>query len=160
MLRKRAQAWGFDLIIATMIFIAGMVIFYLYSLNFADQSEEIINSLNYDGEIIGDMLLSEGFPKNWTESNVVTIGIMSNNKVNETKLERFYNLAISDYPKTRGLFNTRYEYYIILPENISVGGVQVHGIGNEPSGQANLVKINRIVIYNDKPTTFKIEVWQ
>ena len=100
-IKKRAQAWGFDLIIATTIFVAGIVVFYLYSLNFADQSEEIINSLNYDGEIIGDMLLSEGFPKNWTESNVVTIGITSKNKLNQTKMENFYNLAANDYSKTK-----------------------------------------------------------
>ena len=42
MTSKKAQAWGFDMMIASMIFISGIIIFYVYSLNYPKESQETL----------------------------------------------------------------------------------------------------------------------
>ena len=158
---KKAQAWGFDLIMASMIFIAGILVFYLYTLNIPNQAENIINTLNYEGNIISDSLLSAGFPENWNNTNVISPGILSNNKINQTKLERFYNLSTSQYVLTKNLFNTKYQYYIsTTPENLTIEGSEIPGMGSFPLNPESLIKITRVTIYEEKPITFNIYIWE
>src|SRR3989338_6629598 len=126
---KRGQAWGLDLIVATIIFTMGIIIFFIYSLNLSDDTEEILNNLNYAGNSIADNLLSEGSPLDWNSTNVKKIGLTSGNKINETKLERFYDLNITDYQKTKSLFNTKYDYYVFFPEPMIINSTSVEGIG-------------------------------
>lgn len=157
---KKAQAWGFDLMMASIIFIAGIIAFYLYALN-TPETETTLNSLAYDGNLIASSLLSEGFPENWDTTNVITLGILTNNKINQTKLELFYTLTTTDYAKTKSLFNTNYDYYIFLSDaNFTVSGSPIQAIGLQPSSQTNLIKISRIIIYENRPLTLNIEVWE
>ena len=157
---KRGQAWGFDLMIASIIFISGIVVFYLYSLNLPNETEDIINALTYEGNLIAGALLSNGFPSNWDEGNVIIPGILTNNRINQTKLEEFYDLSINNYGKTKSLFNIKYEYYIIPSENFTINQNQISAIGQAPQNQKNLIKITRITIYKEKPITLNIHIWE
>ncbi len=159
-MEKKAQAWGFDLLIAFMIFIGGIIVFYLYSLNFPNETENTINTLTYEGSVVANAVLSSGFPSDWNENNVVTPGILTNGKIDQTKIERLYNLTISNYEKTKSLFNTQYEYYLLFSENITIGGVEIPAIGNNPQNPKNLIKITRIIIYKEKPITLDIQIWE
>lgn len=155
---KKAQAWGFDLVIAIIIFLAGMTIFYFYSINFTSNNEDF-QSLSFQGKLVGNNLLSEGVPIDWDESNVLSIGVLTEDKINQTKLERFYSMANSNYLKTKGLFNIRNEYYVFFEENITVGELEVEGIGRKPVNEENLVRMTRAVIYNEKIKNLNIYVW-
>lgn len=158
---KKGQAWGFDLMIGLVLFIGGVVALYFYAVNVTPESQEILDSMRYDGEFIADILLSEGVPEDWTAGNVASPGILSQNKINQTKLERFYTLAQNDYPKTRSLFQTRYHYYFNFSEPMNIGGGIVDSIGNIPSGQQeNLLRVSRITIYREKPVTLTVQVWE
>jgi hypothetical protein len=145
--------------LASTIFIFGIVMFYLYALNDPEEGKENLEGLFYDGKIIAESLLSEGYPKDWNSADVVTTGILSDNKINETKLERFYNLANSDYAKTRNRFNTQFDYYFFLSENMTINSVEVEGIGSNPPNPQNLVKITRFTVYKNRPVTAYIYVW-
>ncbi len=158
--KNKAQGWGFDLMVASIIFITGLVVFYLYSLNSPTETQEVLNVLTYDGNLIANAFLSEGYPLDWNENNVISLGIMSNNRINQTKLERFYALSTSNYQKTKELFNTKYEYYIFSSENFTIAGQEVSGIGNFPLNPKNLIKISRITIYNNKPIDLNFEIWE
>jgi hypothetical protein len=121
--------------------------------------------LIYDGNIITDNILSEGTPKDWNSSNVITIGILSDNKINETKIERFYNLSNMSYAFTKNLFNTRFDYFFFLTENLSLPSEEIRGIGKPGTDPAsisakNLVKITRFTIYKNKPQTFYLYIWE
>ena len=157
---KKGQAWGMDLMIAFIIFSVGLVSFYFYTLNSGEDSEEIINQMFYDGNIIANDILSEGYPINWETDNVVKIGIISNNKINETKLNNFYLLSNSDYAKTKSVFNTKFNYYFFISENIILGGNTVEGIGKKPENSENLIKITRLTLYKEKPVTFTLYIWE
>jgi hypothetical protein len=156
---KKSQAWGLDLMIASVIFSIAIVIFFFYALNNPEEGELNIDSLYYDGKIIGDSILSEGYPKDWNISNVVTIGILSDKKINETKLEMFFNLSDTQYLLTKSLFNTQYNYYFFLSENMTLSFGEVEGIGSRPLISQNLIKISRFVIYKNKPVTAYIYIW-
>lgn len=159
-MNKGGQMWGFDLMMATVIFIVAIIIFYLYTLNASEEAKANIDRLSYEGDIIADALLLEGTPKNWTNETVISPGILSKSIVNQTKLELFYNLSRYDYNKTKLLLNTKYDYYIYLSESMILNGEQVSGIGKAPTNQKNLIKIERITVYKDKPIKLIIEVWE
>lgn len=158
-MKKRAQAWGFDLIIGISIFLFGILTFYILSINSTSNANEKINSLEYDGNFISDNLLSEGYPDSWTSENVVRIGLLNNNKINETKLERFYDLSISNYAKTKTLLNTRYNYYISFSQSIKIRNETIDGIGLKEQNSKDLIKIPRYIIYNNTLINFYVEVW-
>jgi hypothetical protein len=120
----------------------------------------MINKLSYDGNIIANIILLEGTPKNWTENTVISPGILSKNKINQTKIDNFYNLAQNDYNKTKILLNTRYNFYIFFSKDITANGQIIQGIGKAPVNQKNLIKIERVAIYNDQALTMNIEVWE
>lgn len=161
----KAQAWGIDLMIAIMIFSMGIIVFYIYSINSPGEQKENFQELSYQGENIAKVILSEGYPLDWNSQNVIEIGILSNNKINDTKLERFYDLSQSDYNKTKEIFNTRYDYYFFFDNNMTFNSSEVRGIGKPGTDPANinainLIKKTKVVIYKDKPATAYLYIWE
>lgn len=169
----KAQAWGFDLVVAVIIFSVGIVVFFIYSINQPNESKEILEKLFYDGKIVTDSILSNGYPENWNSDNVagiVSIGILNGNKINETKLLSFYNLVQTEenYTITKILFNTNYDYYFFLDKNMSSINVNLDGVGKpginrnniDSINPENLVKISRFVNYQDKPMAAYLYIWK
>jgi len=133
-------------------------------LNDPNESKEILENLFYDGKIVTNTLLSGGSPEDWTEDNVIKIGILSDNKINQTKLEYFYNLTQTNYNNTKILFNTRYDYLFFLSENMTLGSEEIEYIGKNVLDKDNvdtynLVKITRFTSYNGRPVTSYLYIW-
>ena len=158
-MKKNGQAWGFDLAIAVSIFLFGAIFFYFYALNYSSTGDEF-KSLYEEGDFIAESLLSDGYPVNWNENNVARIGILSNENINSTKVERFYNLASGNYAHTKSLFNIRSNYYVnfSVPINLS-GGTAIQLVGMESASSKNLVSVTRVTSYNGEIVTLKIGVW-
>jgi len=161
---KRGQAWGIDLTIAFIIFSLGIIIFYIYIINSGSETTETFESLSYDGNLIAESILSEGSPVNWSSEDVESIGLLSEGKINETKLENFYNLSVNNYEITKSLFNIRYDYYFFLNETMIISGDEIDGIGEpeasrEGADSDNLIKISRVGVYKNKLTNIYIYVW-
>jgi len=159
MRKKRGQAWGFDLMIATIIFISGIVAFYLYSLNYQTEAQETLDALFYEGNAIAQDILSEGFPTNWNINTVQKIGLKNEGKINATKLEYFYNLSVQDYQRTKILLDAKNNYYMNFSNGMVIGQQAIEGIGLPPSSPANIIKITRFTIYGEKPTSINIFIW-
>jgi hypothetical protein len=162
---KRAQAWGTDLVIAVSIFSLALTAVYFYSINDSRSPEEKFESLFYDGGKISDSLLSEGYPDNWNSGSVSQIGLLSDGKIDPDKLEEFYLLANSEYSRTKSLFNTRYDYYFFMEEPMIIDGVSVEGIGKPgfnrySTDSQNLIKITRVVVYNNSVTSAYFYVFE
>jgi len=170
---KKAQGWGMDLIIGVTIFTFGLVAFYIYSLN--SPGEDNLENLFYEGKILANTILSEGSPENWNEDpgTVTKIGVLSNNKINQAKLESFYDLTSTEegYENTKKLFDITYDYYFYLNDEMDInedGSLMIDGIGKPDfdkdnpvsSDIKNLVKITRYVIYKNKPMTAYFYIWE
>jgi len=163
-MRKKSQAWGIDLIIAVIIFTAGIAYFYLYSLN-TSASEEKFEAISNEGKLVSSILLSDGEPIDWNAGNVRKLGILSNNEINETKLEMFYDIATSDYPRTKMLFNIKYDYLFFLSENMTINSNLVEVMGKpgyavEDIDSEDVAKISRFTIYKKKPVTAYLYLWE
>ncbi len=158
MMNAKAQAWGFDLFIAAIIFVGGIIFFYLYTLN-ASSDQEALPELIAEADMLATILLSEGVPPTWNTTTLSQIGLLTNNKINETKLESFYNLSIQDYKKTKAITRLRYDYYITFSEQITINGQQLNGIGLTPNTPNHLAKLSRLTIYKNKPISITVEVW-
>lgn len=163
---NKAQAWGMDIIIGIMIFSIGILIFLVYTINSSVETKESLESLDYDGENILESIFSTGSPANWDNNNVIEIGIMDDDKINITKLERFYNLASTDYPKTKSLFNTKFDYFFYFKE-ISISTGEISGIGKPgtnisviPDNSRNLIRITRFSSFKEKPVTVYLYIWE
>lgn len=162
---KKGQAWGVDLMIAVMIFSVALVSFYLYSLNEVGGTIEISETLSYDGRAITNILLSSGTPEDWNEGNVIEMGILTDDKINETKLERFYNFALNNYSQTKRVFNTKFDYYFFLDRNMTINSIEVDGIGKPGVTRNNidvnnLIKISRVTVYENRLVGAKLYIWK
>jgi len=160
----KGQGWGLDLMLASTIFLMGLIVFYFYSINNPAEDQETFQSLSHSGDIIAESLFSEGYPKHWNTTTVVNIGVLSDNKVNATKLESFYNLTYMDYNRTKNIFKTKYDFYFFFTKNMTVNGTEVVGIGKEGTDKdnitsENLIKVTRFTIYENEPITAYIYVW-
>jgi len=140
--------------------------FFVYSVNQSSQSKEAFGLLSIDGKIVADNILSQGYPKNWNSSNVIIPGILSNNEINQTKLQNLYQMIYlqNGYEKTKKLFDTGYDYYFFLDENMTINSISIEGIG-KPSvakdniSAKNLIKITRFVIYQNRTTPLYLYIW-
>ena len=154
----KAQAWGFDLTIGFVIFTVAIVSFYFFAVNYPTDNEEEFQEMQYEGQLIGDNLLSDGSPADWNSGDVLRIGIASDGKINETKLGRFANLANSDYNKTKNLFNVKHDYFLNFSKSLDVSGTQVQQIGTVgfDFNSDNLVKVTRVSSYKGEPIILSI----
>lgn len=165
MISKKAQVWGFDLIVAMIIFIIGMASFFLFYQNYSNDFGNSYESLVFDGNSMMDLILSEGMPFAWNSTNVEVIGILSENKINKTKLELFYEITKSNYASTKAIFNTRYDYLFFMESNFTIANSSVRSLGKpntnpEEINAENLIKINRITVLDNKPVGVYLYVWE
>ena len=157
---KAAQAWGFDLAAGLMIFVSGVIFFYFYAVNNSSGDEQKILFMQEEAKLIAGNLLVEGTPSDWNETNVIRIGFYDSGRINQTKLERFYELAESDYSRTKLLFNVKDEYYVHFPSGTEVQGDTIYFMGNNESQNAkNLFKVTRAIVYKNKIIGMEVVAW-
>ncbi len=143
---KKAQAWGLDLVIASVIFLIGIIILYVYAINYSSQTKNSLDEMLYDGNLASGLILSEN-----------DFGILSNGKVNQTKLDDFYN---SDYQTKKNQIGLKYDFYFVM-DDLEVNGNPLNYIGKSNISEIeNLIQVTRLTIYKNKPIKFDIFVWR
>lgn len=157
---ERGQAWAFDLMIAITLFTVGLVSFYLYSLNYNSNEQSPATTLEVEARAISDSILSPGIPESWSAPQVVTPGILTDNKINQSKLESLYNLIENDYNSFRALLKTNKEIEIGFSKNVTINGDEINSLGKSPENAENIIKIERLTIYQDSPITIYITLWE
>jgi len=110
-LSKKAQTWGLDALVATVIFSIAMLLFFFYTVNFNDEAGNKIDSLQQEANSIFGVILSEGSPVNWNNQNVISPGILNDGRVNDTKLESLYVFSQGNYSRLKNFLNTNKDFY-------------------------------------------------
>jgi hypothetical protein len=142
---KKAQGWGLDLSAAIVIFISGVLILYVYAINYTNQSQEILNEMKYEGSLASELILSED-----------SFGILSDGKVNQTKLEDFN----SNYNLRKGIFGIKNDFYFTM-EGLTLNGNPADYVGLiNSTAVEQLIQTTRVTIYKNKPVKFEIYVWE
>ncbi len=158
----KGQIWGTDLIFAIVIFIIGIIALYVYAINFYNEASENFEEMFYEGNLASSLILSEGSPENWPSNpeQLEIPGILTSNKINQTKLEAFYNLIDTEdeYKKMKNILGINNEFWFNFTD-MEINGATIDGVGKKPTNVKNLFTIERFTIYKNKPVKFVIFIW-
>ncbi|MFH1209521.1 MAG: hypothetical protein V1663_01915 [archaeon] len=160
----KSQLWSIDFLLGMFIFILSIIFLYNYIINTPINSDSTIISESY---IISSSLLSKGYPIDWTLNNVSKIGIVSDKRINSTKLEY---LSEMDYSETKSKLNIFNDYYIFfLDKNNQLYLINnITGIGKpnvnstnlkQVENPKNIVRVDRITIHNSTIIKMVIYTW-
>ena len=141
---KKAQAWSFDLVMATVIFMSAIIILFVYSINYLSRANEDLDNLFYEGNVAAELILSED-----------TFGIISGNQINQTKLDAFN----STYLQKRLALGLTNEFYFNF-NGMKINGNPALYVGNKTSNADNEIQITRVAIYENKPVKFQLRIWE
>lgn len=142
----KAQAWSLDLTVACVIFLISLIILYVYAINYKGGASENLNNLFYEGNTIAEILLSSD-----------DLGIVSQNIVNQTKLDSFYYSNYSDKRKSFGIMD---DFYFFI-DGMTINSTSISYIGRlNQSSLDSVVKITRFTIYKNKPVKLEVYIWR
>jgi hypothetical protein len=141
---NKGQIWGVDLAIAISLFFVGIIFLYSYIL-YSGGGNTQLDELLQEGENAVDMVLSED------------IGILSEGRINQTKLDEFYSL---DYNMMKSDLSLNNDFYFSF-EDMKILGESVDYVGKiNTTSISDLVKITRISVYDNKIIKFDFFIWK
>ncbi|MCD6464636.1 hypothetical protein J7L02_03900 [Candidatus Woesearchaeota archaeon] len=163
---RKSQISSLDLMISLLV-VSIVLIFSFKQLFNVLQSNEF-SKLSREAASISSYLLSEGYPKNWTNETVVRIGLLSNNRINVSKLNTFLSM---DYNKTKLYLNAFHDYAVVF-SNASSPLTSI-GCGKAPAyinpcnitqsfqslNLKNLVIVYRLAVFNHSIVKVTVYEW-
>ncbi|MBI2208846.1 hypothetical protein HYU50_05105 [Candidatus Woesearchaeota archaeon] len=145
---RKSQMWFTDFVVGTLIFTFMLIIYYTYTVNISKQDSLTARDLLLDVESVSSSLLLGGFPDNWNNGTVQSIGVTnSNQRLNRTKFLNFEELP---YNKTKKLFGTVYDYFVFFTDEDS-NITSVEGICGIGDPEINSSYDIRSAYYYDNP---------
>ena len=173
-LSTRGQVWNVDFIIGALLFTVVAVFFFIQLQGIeavdTDKTTDLLNQARY----ISDELLTQGYPQNWININVIRAGITDNQRINQSKLDNLHDL---NYSKLRTVFRARDDFFIFLEKDdgclvqldtdygighsaVNVSGGSCRQVGDITLPDPDtLIPITRFVIYNGEPAKLTTYVW-
>ncbi|MFH0867869.1 MAG: hypothetical protein V1831_01020 [Candidatus Woesearchaeota archaeon] len=147
-MRKKAQAWFMDFVIALIIFIFILIAYYTYTANISKQDSSAMDNLISDSKTIVSSLTTGGYPDNWNSNNVVRIGFTDNyNRINNDQFIEFNEI---NYNRTKKLLGTTYDYLLFFV-NESNDVQNIEGFCGTGSGLVNITyDVSAAYYYKDE----------
>ena len=152
---------------AFIIFIGALIFFYKFSIDLTSSGQSAAADLITNGKDVSNLLMKSGYPPNWNLSSVILFGLTDDEHLNVTKV---YFFSQQEYNASKGLLSTQYNYYIFFEyangTQAMVGNVS--GIGKpgvnssnilQVENPKNIIKIDRLVIYNVSIVKMKVYIW-
>ena len=141
---KKGQVWSLDLVIATFLFLVGLIMLFMYAINYSTYSQEHLDELFYEGKLAAELILSDD-----------NFGILTNDRVNQTKLDE-YNISYSGKKDDLGVIH---DFYFKM-EGLNVNGIPKDYLGRmNTSATTDLIEITRVTIYESKPVKFELYIY-
>jgi len=166
---KKSQVWSVDFIAGLLIFIFVIVLSVRLLLDM--QSPGNYDQLYRDGIRLSDTLLTDGSPHDWDKNSVVIPGLMLTNSTNRLDLDKLSKFDNISYQRSKTLLHIAGDYIFYFKNatsNIKIGKC-VHGYNLSTDAGCNpkldstsfddLIKIDRIIIYNSTIVTMEIYAW-
>lgn len=163
-IKRKSQIWSIDLAIAFLIFLGGLIIFYKYSINSIDAEKEDIDDMVLDAKLLSNHLVSAGYPTDWDSSNVTQIGLTDGEmRIKKEKVEEFFGIADTDYPRSRRLLSTTHDYYVTFEDSegnlTKIGGIEGIGKNYQEEDTKNIIRVVRFVYYNSSIIKLAVHIW-
>lgn len=148
-----------DFMIALLIFVIVIFIYYDFTFNLDEGEEDIIDDFILEGKLISSALVGSGYPNDWNKSNVEIIGLTNGNqRLDENKIQMFSNMS---YVEMKQIFRTTQEFYVYFSyqNGTRINFYNKNGFGKEPNEQLDILSTTRIVIYNSTLIDMVVQVW-
>lgn len=172
----KGQLWSLDFIIGVLIFLVTVVFFFVQMNSLELTPQTSLNRLVLEAQDISTTLMSEGYPPAWTASTVVVPGIVTDARVNSSRLNE---LVLLNYSVLQGLLRVSDEFFVFIEQGngcvlpldgrygvgnplVSVpasGCVAPTSVNVNPASPETVVPITRYVIYNATPARLHVYVW-
>lgn len=154
-MKKKSQVWVIDLIVGLFIFLAGALLFFRYAN--ANDSDTSIDGVYSQAKTISDYLISEGYPTDWNQTNVIRLGLTTGDHVLDIdKLKEFTNMTKTDYDNVKTTLVSKGDFVIYFEnKNGELLNLSEQFIGNPYYNSTNIdnanpdvmVKVFRYLVY-------------
>jgi hypothetical protein len=164
--RKKGQIWTTDFVIGLLLFTLVVLITVKIAFTMYPSQNHIV--VYRDAVHLSDALLSQGYPSNWTSTDVLLPGIAENNRINNTKLLEMSEL---NYSKAKILLHITSDYLFFFQNNSEIKntGRCVYGYNVMTDSDCkpiltdlkydDLAKIDRLIIYNSTVMIMTVYTW-
>ncbi len=156
----KAQALTYDFFIASTVFLLVMSVLALYWSALLKNVGES-NKLNFVSTKLGqasNIWFKEGVPENWNGSNVIEIGLSSNNRINQTKVNYLVSLGAGFLASNLALGMLNPYYRVInISNNQTIFEFPTSLDSQEIS---NIYKTTRIGIWNSSLVKIETILWE
>ncbi|HII72330.1 TPA: hypothetical protein HA265_06260 [Candidatus Woesearchaeota archaeon] len=158
---RKAQVWYTDFMIGILIFALVTVAYFYYVEHNDTTDNNLDNYLMTEAKSISNYLVTEGYPTDWTPTNVSTIGLTDgNHRVQDAKLADFNSWT---YDQRKSNMHTTKEHYFYLEY---LNGTRFNELCSDMPGcnewntSDHLVQNTRLLIYNSKIVRMKLYMYQ
>ncbi len=168
--RRNAQVWTIDFIAGLLLFIVALFLGLQVILSMT--ATDTYSGLYRDGVHLSTTLLTPGYPEAWNITQVIVPGLVTVNTTNRIDPVKLQELDAMSYGRSKVLFRISHEYIYFFRNNTNVINITrcVHGYAFpvNPDCTPNLstlqykqlVRIDRLVIYNSTPVMMVIYTWE
>jgi len=155
---KQGQMWTLDFTLSILVFTLSMVLFFTFVSNQNNLESVTLTEATSDARSIGTLLVSQGFPTNWSESNVIIPGLTNGNfAIQDDKWDELETIESTNPNIFKALLNTRFNVWIQLQEK---DRTIIKQIGTAPVSNTITVQNTRLITYNDTISRLQVVVWQ
>ncbi|MBC8494874.1 hypothetical protein H8D36_01845 [archaeon] len=161
---RKGQMWVSDFVIGLFIFMIGVVL--VTRIIISNVSNDEFPQLKSEAETLSDYFLHEGVPHDWSNETVVRIGLTTNHRLNDTKLQQLYNMS---YDKTKFYLSTNKDYLLFFKYNNTLMNLSrcSYGAINFSTCEVNvssleydnLIRISRLLPYNGSIIEMEVYLW-
>ena len=177
---KKSQVWISDYSISLLLFLLAAILSVKIIVN-NFSTDTTFEELKTDASKISETLLSEGYPNDWDNMSVIRPGLLTDKRLNSSKVFNAMNLSNTSYSAFKSKFQTPYDFLVIFEEpgkdmmefgdlcvigspGISINSTLVpvldcHNPLFTSISYDNLVKLTRLVIYNGKIIRMVVYAW-
>jgi hypothetical protein len=157
-INKKAQVMTYDFFLATAIFLAVLAIILGYWFHSVSQIQEVEEKNIVAEELFSasDIWFKEGYPKYWGIQNIRELGLSNDLKINQTKLNLFFQLG---YPKIVSLLNLGTDNIQYTLYNSSNAIIFQYPSGVDISSAKNVYQNERFGILNDSIVKIRTIIW-
>lgn len=183
--RRKAQVWISDYTLSFLLFTLAVLICVKIIIN-SFSINTTFSELKSDAAKISETLLSEGYPPEWSIDEVIRPGILSNKRINASKV---YNAMSMEYSSLKPKLQTKYDFLVIFKDKNNdmiefnstddtdtkcfIGSTEVAILNDTlPSGSfdchspdfsrvnyKNLVTITRLAVYDSNIIKMTVYTW-
>lgn len=153
----KGQVFSFDFLLASSIFLLTIGILFVYwtYTNIEIEETREINEMVYKAYKSSEIWFREGIPSNWDSTNVIDLGLETDHRFNQTKMNTMKTEI--GYDKTKIMIGlSGYDYNFTLYD---ANNNTVFSFGLNPSDPPSLIKIKRVGIYDSSIVTLEVMVW-